>query len=94
MDYDNLVIGGPYEGDLVFLRKALSAEFNGITRYERGLAGAQTEKVKAFLKRFLAEEKMHAAAIQKLIMELDKEQKQSFDDEKYCSGTFEDQCVI
>ena len=94
MDYDNLKIKGAFENDLQILRDALMAELDALNLYEKMLLGLRVEKAKAYLKRFIEEEKQHVAALMKLINEMDEDQKKKFEDEKYCNAIFEGQCAI
>ena len=94
MDYDNLKIEGAFESDIILLRDALKSELDALNLYEKMMVGAKVEKVRAFLKRFIEEEKQHVAAITKLINEMDAQQKKKFDDDEYCNAIYDGQCVI
>ena len=94
MDYDNLKIDDGFENDLHILRDALKSELSAINLYKKMIIGARTEKVKAYLEKFIEEEKQHVAALMKLINEIDKIQKEKFDDEEYCNAIFEGQCAL
>ncbi len=94
MDYDNLKIEGAFENDLQILRDALMAELDALNLYERMIVGLKVEKAKAYMKRFIEEEKQHVAALTKIINEMDKDQKEKFEDDEYCNAIFEGQCAI
>lgn len=94
MDYDNLKIEGEFENDILILRDALKSELDALNLYEKMLVGVRTEKAKAYLKKFIEEEKQHVAAITKLINEIDKEQKSKFEDDEYCNAIYDGKCVI
>jgi rubrerythrin len=93
VDYDNLKIEDGFENDLHILRDALKSELSSINLYKKMIIGARTEKVKAYLDKFIEEEKQHVAALMKLINEIDSEQKEKFDDE-YCNAIFDGQCAL
>lgn len=94
MDYDNLKIEDGLESDIHLLRDALKSELSAINLYSKMVIGARTEKVKAYLNRFIVEEKQHVAAITKLINEIDQDQKDRFDDDDYCNAIYDGQCVL
>jgi rubrerythrin len=94
VDYDNLKIEGAFENDILILRDALKSELDALNLYEKMLAGLRVEKAKAYLKRFIEEEKQHVAAITKLINEMDEEQKNKFEDDEYCNAIFEGKCAL
>lgn len=94
MDYDNLKIEGAFENDILILRDALKAELDALNLYEKMLLGLRVEKTKAYLKKFIEEEKQHVAAITKLINEMDSNQKDKFEDDEYCNAIFDGQCAI
>ena len=94
MDYDNLKIEGPFENDIQILRDALKSELDALNLYEKMIVGTKIEKTKAYLKKFIEEEKQHVAAITKLIHEMDEEQKKKFEDDEYCNAIFEGKCAI
>lgn len=94
MDYDNLKIEGAFENDILILRDALKSELDALNLYEKMLAGLRVEKAKAYLNKFIEEEKQHVAAITKLINEMDSAQKKKFDDDEYCNAIYDGQCAI
>jgi rubrerythrin len=94
MDYDNLKIEGGFENDILILRDALMAELDALNLYEKMLVGLKVEKAKAYVKRFIEEEKQHVAALTKLINEMDTDQKNKFDDDDYCNAIYDGQCVL
>lgn len=94
MDYDNIKIEGAFENDIVLLRDALKSELDALNLYDRLVIASRVEKVKAFLKKFIEEEKQHVAAITKLINEMDSQQKNKFEDDDYCNAIYDGQCVI
>ena len=94
MDYDNLKIEGAFENDILILRDALKSELDALSLYEKMLMGLRVEKAKAYLNKFIEEEKQHVAAITKLINEMDEEQKNKFDDDEYCNAIYDGKCVI
>jgi rubrerythrin len=94
VDYDDLKIEGAFENDILILRDALKSELDALNLYEKMLLGLQVEKAKAYLKKFIEEEKQHVAAITKLINEMDSDQKDKFDDDEYCNAIYDGQCVI
>ncbi|UCE73120.1 MAG: hypothetical protein JSV56_08755 [Methanomassiliicoccales archaeon] len=94
MDYDNLKIEGAFENDILILRDALKSELDALNLYQKMLGGLRIEKAKAYLKKFIEEEKQHVAAITKLINEMDENQKKKFDDDEYCNAIYDGQCVI
>ena len=94
MDYDNLRIEDGFENDLHILRDALKSELSAINLYKKMIIGARTEKVKAYLAKFIEEEKQHVAALMTLINEIDREQKEKFDDNEYCNAIFDGQCAL
>lgn len=94
VNYDNLKIEDTFESDLHLLRDALRSELSAINLYNKMAIGARTEKVKAYLNRFIVEEKQHVAAISRLIMEIDRDQKDKFDNDDYCNAIYDGQCVI
>jgi rubrerythrin len=94
MDYDNLKIEGGFENDILILRDALMAELDSLNLYEKMLVGLKVEKAKAYMTKFIEEEKQHVAAITKLINEMDDAQKKKFEDDDYCNAIYDGQCVI
>lgn len=94
MDYDNLKIEGAFESDILILRDALKSELDALNLYQKMLVGVRTEKAKAYLKKFIEEEKQHVAAITKLINEMDEDQKSKFEDDDYCNAIYDGKCVI
>jgi rubrerythrin len=94
MDYDNLKIESAFENDLQILRDALIAELDALNLYEKMVFGLRVEKAKAYLKKFIEEEKQHVAALTKLINEMDSDQKDKFEDDEYCNAIFDGQCAI
>jgi rubrerythrin len=58
------------------------------------ILGLRVEKAKAYLRRFIEEEKQHIAALTKLINEMDSEQKDKFEDDEYCNAIYDGQCAI
>lgn len=94
MDYDNLKIEGAFENDIQILRDALMAELDALNLYEKMVVGLKVEKARAYLKRFIEEEKQHVAALTRLINEMDGEQKDKFEDDEYCNAIFDGQCAI
>ncbi|UCF08343.1 MAG: hypothetical protein JSW28_01240 [Thermoplasmata archaeon] len=94
VDYDNIKIEGAFESDIQILRDALKSELSALNLYEKMVIGVHTEKAKAYLKKFIEEEKQHVAAITKLIHEMDGDQKDKFDDDEYCNAIYDGQCVI
>ena len=94
LDYDDLKIEGTFENDIILLRDALKSELDALNLYEKMIVGARVEKVRAFLKKFIEEEKQHVAAITKLINEMDEEQKKKFEDDEYCNAIYDGQCVL
>ena len=94
MDYDNLKIEGAFENDIIMLRDALKSELDALNLYEKMMVAARVEKVKAYLEKFIEEEKQHVAAITKLINEMDSRQKSKFDDDEYCNAIYDGQCAI
>ena len=67
VDYDNLKIEGAFENDILILRDALMSELDTLSLYEKMLVGLQVEKAKAYMAKFIEEEKQHVAALTKLI---------------------------
>jgi rubrerythrin len=94
MDYDTLKIEGAFENDIQILRDALKSELDALNLYEKMLVGLKVEKSKAYLAKFIEEEKQHVAALTKLINEMDEDQKKKFDDDEYCNAIYDGQCVI
>ena len=94
MDYDNLKIESGFENDILILRDALMAELDSLNLYEKMLVGLKVEKAKAYMNRFIEEEKQHVAALTKLINEMDDKQKKKFEDDDYCNAIYDGQCVI
>jgi rubrerythrin len=94
MDYDNLKIEGGFENDILILRDALMAELDSLNLYEKMIIGLRVEKAKAYMKKFIEEEKQHVAALTKLINEMDNIQKKKFEDDDYCNAIYDGQCVI
>ncbi len=94
MDYDNLKIEGGFENDVQILRDALMAELDSLNLYDKMLVGLKVEKAKAYMKKFIDEEKQHVAALTKLINEMDANQKNKFDDDQYCNAIYDGQCVL
>lgn len=94
MDYDNLKIEGGFENDVQILRDALMAELDSLNLYDKMLVGLKVEKAKAYMKKFIEEEKQHVAALTKLINEMDADQKKKFDDDQYCNAIYDGQCVL
>lgn len=94
VDYDNLKIEGAFENDILILRDALKSELDALSLYEKMLVGLRVEKAKAYLKKFIEEEKQHVAAITKLINEMDEEQQKKFEDDQYCNAIFEGKCAL
>ncbi|UCE36208.1 MAG: hypothetical protein JSW00_11760, partial [Thermoplasmata archaeon] len=72
----------------------LKAELDALNLYDKMLAGLRVEKAKAYLSKFIEEEKQHVAAITKLINEMDSDQKNKFEDDDYCNAIYDGQCVI
>lgn len=94
MDYDNLKIEGGFESDILILRDALMAELDSLNLYEKMIIGLRVEKAKAYMNKFIEEEKQHVAALTKLINEMDDTQKKKFEDDDYCNAIYDGQCVI
>jgi rubrerythrin len=94
MDYDNLKIEGGFENDVQILRDALMAELDSLNLYDKMLVGLKVEKAKAYMKKFIEEEKQHVAALTKLINEMDADQKNKFEDDDYCNAIYDGQCVL
>jgi rubrerythrin len=94
VDYDNLKIEGGFENDILILRDALMAELDSLNLYDKMLVGLKVEKAKAYMKKFIEEEKQHVAALTKLINEMDDAQKKKFEDDDYCNAIYDGQCVI
>ncbi len=94
VDYENLKIEGKFENDILILRDALMSELDTLSLYEKMLVGLKVEKAKAYLKKFIEEEKQHVAALTKLINEMDQDQKNKFEDDEYCNAIYDGQCVL
>lgn len=94
MDYDNLKIESGFENDVLILRDALMAELDSLNLYEKMIVGLKVEKAKAYMNKFIEEEKQHVAAITKLINEMDETQKNKFEDNDYCNAIYDGQCVL
>jgi rubrerythrin len=70
------------------------AELDTLNLYDKMLAGLKVEKARAYMERFIEEEKQHVAALTKLINEMDASQKNKFDDDDYCNAIYDGQCVL
>ena len=80
--------------EIQILRDALMAELDALNLYDKMLLGLKVEKAKAYMKRFIEEEKQHVAALTKLINEMDSDQRDKFEDDDYCNAIFDGQCAL
>lgn len=64
--------------DLEMLREELVAELQGINMYQEHVELLDDEEAKDVIGRHISEEKEHVAALVKLLLRLDPEQKEKF----------------